>query len=368
MTADTSSFRAACAAALLIPGTPRPLTSTLSDTPHHGRARQISHALATIPPSERTHILRALTELAEHLTDGPIDYQRRRELGASVELLAAREWKRLCSAAGVASGAEPKLNHARLWVYETLTGSPPHSAPTAIRPRPHHMVAYHRFALGLPAPAADLLEQHARNLLAAHNISEPLSWSPPRQWVSAKTLPGREPDDIDLDTLRQALRHLSPQTAADQLGITLEHLRLAAHRHRAQVPHDPASALQQRNRSQRPLPFPTQLSPERLSQLVLHEQRSVRSIATDYGLNRKTVTSALKREGIPIPACGRQVQFIIDPDWLQAQYLEHHRTLPDIARQVGTTATTIARIARKHGIPLRPRGDGSHSRALSRHP
>jgi hypothetical protein len=365
MTADTSSFRVACAAALLIPGTPRPLTSALSDTPHQGRARQISHVLANIPPIELTDILRALTELAQHLTDGPIDHQRRRELAASVELLAAPEWKRVCSTAGIASGAAPRLNHARLWIYETLTGSPPHSAPTAIRPRPHHLVAYHRFALRLPALAAELLEQHARNLLAAHNISEPLTWSPPRHWVSAKTLPGREPDDIDLDTIRQALRHLSPQTAADQLGISLEHLRLAVRRHHPQVPHDPASAPQQRNRSRRPMPFPLQLSPERLSQLILDEQRSVRSIAADYGLNRKTITSVLKREGIPIPACGRQVQFVIDPDWLRAQYLEHRRTLPDIARQVGATDTTIARIARKHGIQVRPRGGARHIRALT---
>ena len=64
----------------------------------------------------------------------------------------------------------------------------------------------------------------------------------------------------------------------------------------------------------------------------------MRSIAADYGLNRKTITPVLRPEGIPIPACCPQVQFVIDPDWLRAQYLEHRRTLPDIARQVGDTA------------------------------
>ena len=113
------------------------------------------------------------------------------------------------------------------------------------------------------------------------------------------------------------------------------------------------------------MPFPLQRSPERPSQLVLDEQRSVRSIAADYGLNRKTITPVLRPEGIPIPACCPQVQFVIDPDWLRAQYLEHRRTVPDIARRLGATPTTIAPIARKHGLQVRPRGGAGHIRAFA---
>lgn len=56
---------------------------------------------------------------------------------------------------------------------------------------------------------------------------------------------------------------------------------------------------------------------------------------------------------------------IVDPGWLRTEYLERRRTLPDIAAEIGTTAPNIARIARKHGIPLRSRGGASHAASLT---
>ncbi|MEA2826101.1 MAG: hypothetical protein QOG43_540, partial [Actinomycetota bacterium] len=77
---DAKSFRVVAAAALLLPGTPRPLETVLRGTPHEGRGRKVFHVLAMVAPTDATAVLRALTEIADGLDSlgGVIDYQRRR--------------------------------------------------------------------------------------------------------------------------------------------------------------------------------------------------------------------------------------------------------------------------------------------------
>jgi DNA-binding MarR family transcriptional regulator len=55
----------------------------------------------------------------------------------------------------------------------------------------------------------------------------------------------------------------------------------------------------------------------------------------------------------------------VDPAWLRTEYVDRRRTLPDLAAEVGTTPSTIARIACRHGIPLRERGGASHEASLT---
>ncbi len=51
---DAKSFRVVATAALLLPGTPRPLETVLRGTPHEGRGRKVFHVLAMVPPTDAT--------------------------------------------------------------------------------------------------------------------------------------------------------------------------------------------------------------------------------------------------------------------------------------------------------------------------
>jgi hypothetical protein len=99
--------------------------------------------------------------------------------------------------------------------------------------------------------------------------------------------------------------------------------------------------------------------------MVVDENRSVHSIAEEFSVGRKPLTSALRREGIPVPPAHARLRHQIDPDWLRAQYVDEQRTLPDIAAEIGTTPPNLARVAAKHGIPLRERGGASHAASLN---
>ena len=46
----------------------------------------------------------------------------------------------------------------------------------------------------------------------------------------------------------------------------------------------------------------------------------------------------------------------LDPAWLREEYLTWHRSLDNIAAQLGCPIQTLNRFAREHSIPVRPRG------------
>jgi hypothetical protein len=56
---------------------------------------------------------------------------------------------------------------------------------------------------------------------------------------------------------------------------------------------------------------------------------------------------------------------MVDEEWLRSQYLDEHRTLPDIAAELGMSPSNLARVARRHHIPLRPKGGASHAASIS---
>ena len=170
-------------------------------------------------------ILAALCALADHLDrhGAPIDYQRRRELAAEIELLDPAAWTVMCRAGGTPAGGSWKLAHARLWLWETLTGSLPRQAPRTLRlDSPEFLGRHSRFALRLPAPTVRRLNEHARHLLDAHGCRhEPLTWSPSADAISLGQLPGPDPDAINPIRVHAALaRQQTPRQTAADLGIT----------------------------------------------------------------------------------------------------------------------------------------------------
>jgi hypothetical protein len=55
----------------------------------------------------------------------------------------------------------------------------------------------------------------------------------------------------------------------------------------------------------------------------------------------------------------------LDPAWLRREYLTWHRSLDDIAAQIGCPLQTLNRFAHDYGIPVRTRGTSSYMPATS---
>ncbi len=378
---DMASFRVVAAATLGLPGSRRPVRDVVAGHSDDAAvlARKLSHVLQVVAATPNgSSILRALTQLSDGLrTHGsPIDCERRRRVAATAYAIDLRAWDRICAAAGVPTGGHRKLRHARLWVWETLTGGLPHQAPDDLRPTATSALGdYHLFVLHLPAITVNRLEAHARVALDDHGCEdEPVTWSPPVGWVDLGGLPVSDVDDLDVERLATLLRsRRSVRVIAEELDTSLDHVRLVVRRHpglihpggRSRQGCMVAGATSPRNA--RTLP-PPNLTTERLRALVVEENRTLRSLAIEFGVGRKYLAARLRREGIPVPPAYQRPVHVVDPQWLRVEYLEHRRTLPDIAAEVGTTAPNIARIARRHDIPLRGRGGPSHAANLNRPP
>lgn len=360
------AFSRVTAAALLLPGATRSFDAVLANwTPDTALSPRTAIAMRKLAATEHGHaIFRALTQLSDGLLahGSPIDYQRRRRLAATATLMDAASWDRICAQAGMATGGARKLRCARLWIWETLTAGLLGHAPDGVRPsEPEHLASYHRFPLVMPPHAAELLDAHARHLLDSKGCEdEPLSWSPPPDWVTLTALPGRDPAFITAEQVEALLcERLSPSDVAERLGVTLQHVRLVIRQH--------PPNLRLRSTGRRPVmrsPFPAELTPERLRQLVVEDRRSLRSIRAETSVGKHALRSALERDGIPCPPGGRSGADV-DGAWLRAEYLDGHRTLPDIAAELGMTPSNLARIARQHQVPLRPRGGASHAISMS---
>jgi AraC-like DNA-binding protein len=360
-------FSQVAAAALLLPGATRPLAAILANfTPDGGLSASTSTVLQNLAATEHgPTIFRALTQLSDGLLayGSPIDYQRRRRLSATATLIDPASWDRISAQAGINTGGQRKLRWARLWIWETITGGALGHAPRDLRPiKPEELNSYHRFPIAMTPLVAELLDAHARHLLDAVGChDEPTTWSPPAEWVDITALPGRDPAGINPEHVGALLRQrLAPSDVAQRLGVSLDHVRLLIRRH---PPH-----LRLRSTGRQPArrnPFPAQLTRERLQELVVDERRTLRSIRTEAHVSEHALRSALQRDGIPIPPPGRASRVKIDEGWLRAQYLDRHRTLPDIAAELGMSPSNLARTAQRHRLPIRPRGGASHAASLS---
>jgi hypothetical protein len=197
---------------------------------------------------------------------------------------------------GTPAGTGRKLAEARLWLWETLTGGLPQQAPEALRPELPDLLAKHpRFTLHLPRPTARRLIGHARRLLNAHGCrDEPLTWSPRGEGIALDQLPGPDPDALDPDHVHAVLaRAQTPSHAAEELSVTLEHLRYIARQHPPESgPPDPNAPPRAR--------LAALLAPEELRELV-NQGNSLRAIAAHYDINRHTIHDELIAHGILIP-------------------------------------------------------------------
>jgi hypothetical protein len=77
--------------------------------------------------------------------------------------------------------------------------------------------------------------------------------------------------------------------------------------------------------------------------LYEHQRLTLRDIGAQVGVSRGVVTRLAHDYGVPIRKPDDRARNAIDRDWLYEQYITQHRALPDIARQCGLTAPTVAR-------------------------
>ena len=247
-----------------------------------------------------TAILATLCALADTLArDGaPIDYQRRRQLASEIELLNSRAWKVMCRAGGTPAGGQPKLAHARLWLWETLTGGLPRQAPPALRLDYREFLPQHyRFPLRLPATTVRQLNEHARRLLDTHGCHhEPLTWSPATGSIPLDHLPGPDPDQIDPHSVHAAIAAQPTQqrAAATNLGITLEHLHYIARKHPSEI-YDPAAPTAPHR-----VRFAAVLGAAQLRQLI-EQGYSLREIEASTGIYRRTLRDEAHHPRHPHP-------------------------------------------------------------------
>ena len=107
------------------------------------------------------------------------------------------------------------------------------------------------------------------------------------------------------------------------------------------------------------------LSRDRLADLYHRQRMSLREIADSIGVSRQVIARLARDYDIPLRGPGRHARTTIDRDWLYDQYVNKLRVLPDLAKEAGMSTANMARLAKKHGIPLRGRGGLSHSSTLA---
>lgn len=325
-------FRSTILTALLLPHSRLPYNKITKLLPHQPTPHHVTHQLRRLAatPGGST-ALRILTELGLALDrhELPIDYQRRRRVAATTELIDKPTWNKLSRACGLHVGRERRLDHARRYLYELITGGNLTTAPTTYRLlEGDARIDHAEFCATLPISLAHQLTSHASALLARAGITdEPLTWEPPADWVTTTTWPGAEPAATDPATVHTALReqwesashnHWAPTHAtARRLGISLNHLRHVLRQH------------------------PITNAPYAL--------RRPGAIIAETGQPHRTQ---------PHPTSATPV-FVVDPNWLREQYHRWGRTLANIAAEIGCRAPTLRAFAQHHDIPRRPRSGGS---------
>jgi hypothetical protein len=301
-------------AALLLPGNP---TSNRAASTELTAWRANTGPTLSLLAEQYPDTLTALCALADYLDvhGSPIDYRRRRALFTDIAM-NWQQWEDLCDRADIHPGQQTRHLNGCRHVFAQLTGA--NLANT------RHRLAFHTaddrneyvtgFQRELSLALRDALHGYGLDILRTAGIDEPLTWSPPSDCIYGLRLPGREPDDIDLDAVGDLVdrQGLSITAAADELRVTTTHIRYA---------------------------------------LSLRER---------LGASRKRRRAA--RTSATLPSNKR---IYVDPDYLRDQTEIHQRSSTEIARDLGLSAGTVIRNLVEYGIARRPQGSAgnpAHSR------
>ena len=350
------AVRPALSAALLLAGTRHSLPDTAQALDGVPDGHDTSRILQRLQAHRHwPSILTALTRLADYLHEHnvPIDYHRRRRLDYSA-LLPEDQWRHIHQQTRTTSGGPHRLRFARCLLFEKLSGLPTERAPALFAidkgdARTRYLNSTARFTAEITAH----LNDSAQEFLAHHGIhDEPVHWQPPTALLADLALPGEDPNTVDIDALHSLVRdsRSSLTATAQQLGITLEAARHILGTHPA-----PAAPPQSNAAENARATLPKEL----LTNLYVDQQLALQKIAHRVGVSRRTITQLCDEYGIARRGHGRPFRAAISRDWFYDQYVNHRRTLPDLAQEAGMSPTNLARWAKVHNI-LRLRGGASH--------
>lgn len=204
---------------------------------------------------------------------------------------------------------------------------------------------YRKFVFTLPAWLRSFLLEQAQVNLAEHGISEPVTWEPPRHWVTDVPWPGVEPDEVDRTRFHDIITtHKTPAKTASGLGMTAEHVRLFADLSGMTAPE---RRLPQRAKG-RLIPRQGDLSPERLRHLYFDQGLSYQRIAEHIGCSNSTIVNALAHAGLLEPPSGRPT---VTRAWLAEQCTVRNRALRGISKECGLAVRELRRLAEQWAIP-----------------
>jgi hypothetical protein len=361
-------FRAVMSLSLLIPGDGRrPVTRAASHLHPHISRVLISSTLQRLSQQGHHSLIPTLCELAERLDrhGSPIDYEHRRSV-ITPDMLSQTDWQRLCRDTEVHPGKGTRFTHAQRYLLQRLTGcdltSPTH--PRKFRDANDRSL-FLDFITTLTTPMRHALDQHAEHHLHDLGIDEPLQWEPPRNWAPSLNPPGREPDDIDTDRLRNMIVNDSRPLGdvARELDTGIEHVRLVveglprASNARVGVLR-PGEAWKRREHAR------TILTRQFLDCEYIQQGKDLRQIGAETNIPRHIVAEIAKEAGYALTSGRRRI--VIDEQWLRQQYVEKLRSFPDIATECGVSEMTVTRCARQYGISAREPGITSHPQMIHR--
>lgn len=347
--AKHSIFRRATSALLLVPGstqTPEALSLALK----HGSLSNSEIMSVTCELNKTTHgqsSLRYLAEIADRLDSGecPIDYDRRRSIPLHEHLLDMATWNSVAASGGMLPGDSRRLAHARIWLWECITGSEFESIhEDASEDADEITVSYPSFLRALTNEATRGLRSHASRVLATLGLTdEPVDWTP--------TLPEemRPSGQYLTDMGKVARSGTSLGTVALSQGLTNSHVKLVL-----RLTSRPNSKL-------KPSVALKSMTAEQLSDLILGRKLTLREAAAVLGVSRETLSRHCQRLGIDYRTSDRRRTWIISEDWLRDQYVNHGRPMPDLAREIGCSPAQVSRMLAEFRIPVRGRGGSSHA-------
>ena len=310
-------------------------------------------------PDTRTALIRLADHLHHH--DVPINYQRRRSLDYT-SLLPQDTWTAICTDLDIRPGGGERLRLMRCQLYTTISGNPLDQA-LWLRDTNEFRSAYFRYPVLLTPALRAALDEYAATFLHDKGIDEPLTWQPPLELVADLNLPGADPDRLSVAAIHRRIRH------GQSLSAVAEHLNTTADAVRYALTVHPAPT-HQRGPTARPAPvlstLAEQLSAAELRNLYEHQRMSLRLIASRYSTSRQIVAALARSYGITLrPPQRKPVLVAVDRDWLYSEYVDHQRTLPELATEKGMSTANMARWAHHHQIPLRSRGGPSHTATLT---
>ena len=279
-------------------------------------------------------------------THCPVNYRRRRQLDYS-DLLPETRWREICIETATGPGVGRKIDVARSWLFERLSGSAARTSPF-IRAATNYgdfCEAIDNFPLLLTPALSQHLHAEAVSFLTTRNLEEPVTWHPPLELLKGLNLPGPDPSVVDLKDLQDRVVNDcgSPGNIAEQLGTTIDVIRYLLTDAPARHPPDRRSPdLRDR------------LTRSQFHYLYQQKQMTCTEIAQLHAVSRSAVCALGHEYGLPIQRGSRRIR-PISRDWLHDQLTTKQLSYSEIGRDAGMSRQVIRRRAKEYGITPPPR-------------